>query len=198
MVGGDPPNPSCPDKPAFSFRTSAGPPVSFKRCLSRGFGLPVPAFPRVYLLPGPSLALSNSQAQALARDPCLSRAVEWHFPRDGLMPGCVGMELKSLENLAQLEAGISRPIPQTPERMQQHIAALRLRTCCHCHPHRTRPWNSDHSFGSASSFPSGHPAALCPHLLLQVAQQLLSPQETFSNGWNHRLQSRSRSLWRSR
>ena len=42
------------------------------------------------------------------------------------MPGRVGLELKSFENLAQLDVGICRQILQNPERMQLCTAALQL------------------------------------------------------------------------
>lgn len=61
------------------------------------------------------------------------------FPRDGHMPGHVGLELKSFENLAQLEMGICRQILKNPERMRLHVAALQLDKLLQ----RTQPWDSN-------------------------------------------------------
>lgn len=69
------------------------------------------------LLYSPQLALSNCQAQALDRDLVSPWSSGVDFPRNGLTPGCVGLELTSYENLAQLEVGICRQILQNPKRM---------------------------------------------------------------------------------
>lgn len=48
------------------------------------------------------------------------------FPRHGLTPGHVVLELKAFENVAQLEVGICGQILQHPEQMQRRSAALWL------------------------------------------------------------------------
>lgn len=70
--------------------------------------------------------LSNSQAQALDHDLVSQWGSGIDFPRDGLMPGRVGLELKYFENLAQLEVGICRQILQNLEWMRLRTAALGL------------------------------------------------------------------------
>lgn len=60
------------------------------------------------------------------RDLVSQRSSGIDFPGEGLTPGCVGLELNSVETLAQLELGICRQILQNPEQMRLRPAALRL------------------------------------------------------------------------
>lgn len=61
------------------------------------------------------------------------------FPRDGLMPGHVGLALKSFDYLAQLDMGICRQILKNPEQMLLHVATLQLDKLLQ----RTWPWDTN-------------------------------------------------------